>query len=260
LISARIVYNTEYKVGNPPANEHFAQMKKTTKKKAGASSARRKTDSSRDANLPEVIAEHLRELITRGAFPPGLQLRQMELAGRFNSSRVPLREALKLLSAEGIVDHDPNRGFFVAPLSLDEARQLYRIRHLLERELLGTVAWPSAEQLAQLREQLAKLEAALKEQDTAAWLEHHREFYRTIFELSAEKVLVAEVLRLIRLTDRYRALAAHALPSAQRKATQERHLLTVLAKRDRKRLMTVFEADRTQIEQGIQAVLEARGL
>jgi DNA-binding GntR family transcriptional regulator len=235
-------------------------MERQAGKKLMKTAARSGTQAPRDTNLPEVIAEHLRELITRGALPPGLQLRQMELADRFNSSRLPLREALKRLSAEGIVDHDPNRGFFVAPLSVDEARQLYRMRHLLEREVLSTVSWPSAEQLAGLRSQLTLLEASLKQQDTAAWLERHREFYRSIFDLSPEKVLVAEVLRLIRLTDRYRALAAQALPTSQRKATQERHLLSVLAKRDRKRLLAVFEADRTRIEEGIHAVLAARGL
>jgi len=218
-----------------------------------------KRPASRDADLPAYVADQLRELITRGGLPPGLQLRQMELAERFDCSRVPLREALKLLTAEGIVNHDPNRGFFVAPLSLDEARQLYRIRHLLEAELLGTVKWPTKEQLAALRKQLERLEAALKKQDAAAWLEQHRIFYSTIFDLSPEKVLAEEVLRLIRTTDRYRALAAHALPTGERKVTQERHLLTVLAKRDRKRLVEVFEADRTRIEEGIQRILRARG-
>jgi len=214
----------------------------------------------REENLPKLIADQLRELITRGTFPPGLQLRQMELAERFNASRVPLREALKQLSAEGIVEHDPNRGFFVAPLSIDEARQLYRMRHLLEAEVLRTVSWPSREELVALKEQLADLEAALKQQNAAAWLIRHRAFYRAVFDLSPEKVLFEEVLRLIRLTDRYRALAAHALPSRQRKATQERHLLTVLAKRDRRRLLKVFDEDRTRIEQGIESVLTSRGL
>jgi DNA-binding GntR family transcriptional regulator len=218
-----------------------------------------KKQLAREINLPGLIADELRELITRGVFPPGLQLRQMELAERFDSSRVPLREALKLLTAEGIVDHDPNRGFFVAPLSLDEARQLYRIRHLLEAELLRTVKWPSKAQLSSLRAQLEKLETALQQQDAAAWLEEHRRFYVGVFDLSPEKVLVEEVLRLIRLTDRYRALAAHALPSGERKATQERHLLSVLARRDRQRLLEVFETDRTRIEEGVQAVLRARG-
>ena len=218
-----------------------------------------KKQPSRDTNLPGQIADQLRELITRGVLAPGLQLRQMELAERFNSSRVPLREALKLLSAEGIIEHDQNRGFFVAPLSLDEASQLYRIRHLLEAELLRTVKWPSDEQLSDLRKRLNVLETSLKNQDAVGWLQNHRLFYSAIFNLSPEKVLVEEVLRLIRLTDRYRALAAHVLPTGERKATQERHLLDVLAKRDRRRLLRVFEVDRTRIEEGIQAVLRARG-
>lgn len=220
--------------------------------------ATKKTE--RGTNLPETIADQMRELITRGTFSPGLQLRQMELAERFGSSRVPLREALKLLAAEGIVDHDPNRGFFVATLSLDEAQQLYRIRHLLEAELLCTVQWPSEEQLVVLRRQLERLESQLEKQNSAGWLEQHRQFYETIFDLSPQKVLVKEVLRLIRLTDRYRSLAAHVLVGADRKANQERHLLEVLAKRDRKRLLRVFEEDRSRIEEGLLSVLRARGL
>ena len=225
-----------------------------TKKKQPARAGTRHVD------LPETIAGKVRELITRGTFQPGLQLRQMELAERFDSSRVPLREALKLLCAEGIIHHDPNRGFFVAPLSLDEARQLFRIRHLLEAELLGTVRWPSEQQLAALRKRLRALETSLKRQDRDGWLTNHREFHEAIFNLSDQKVLTAEVLRLIRLTDRYRALAAEVLPDAERKATQEKHLLEALAKKNRKKLLKLFEIDRTRIEQGLESVLKARGL
>jgi len=212
------------------------------------------------SNLPKRIADQLRELIGRGTLPPGLQLRQLDLAERFQASRVPIREALKLLHGEGIVEHDPNRGFFVAPLSIAEARQLYRIRHLLEAELLSTVRWPSAAELAELRTLLRQLESSLKDQRAHEWIAQHRTFYRTLFDLSPEKVLVAEVLRLIRLTDRYRALAPHVLPNRQRKPTPERHLLTALAKRDRRRLLEVFDQDRNLIEAGIQAVLTARGI
>ena len=216
--------------------------------------------AKRETNLPEAIADKLRDLITRGTLPPGLQLRQMELAERFSASRVPIREALKRLSGERIVEHDPNRGFFVAALSADEARQLYRMRHLLEAEVLKTVTWPTKAELTALRQQLAEVDDALKQQDTAEWLSRHRAFYKAIFELSPDRVLVDEVLRLIRLTDRYRALAAHALPFAERRATQERRLLSVLAKRDRARLLAVFDENRTLIEAGIQQMLAARGL
>jgi DNA-binding GntR family transcriptional regulator len=220
----------------------------------------KKKDATRTTNMPEAIASEMRELITRGTLSPGLQLKQIELAKRFGSSRVPLREAFKLLTTEGIVEHDPNRGFFVASLSSEEARQLYRIRHLLEGELFTTLQWPSREQLESLRKQLDKLENLLQKQDSAGWVVQHRLFYQAIYDLSPEKIIVREVLRYIRLTDRYRSLAAHVLLAPDRKANQERHLLEALAERNRRRLMRVFEEDRTRIEQGVMDALRVRGL
>ena len=131
---------------------------------------------------------------------------------------------------------------------------------MLERELLRSVAWPSADELVALEELVAALERALAEQDTRAWLDRHREFFQTLFGLSPEKLLVREVLRLIGLTDRYRALAPEVLPSAERYVIQERHLLTALAKRDRRRLLALFERDRRRIEQGVEKALRERGL
>lgn len=222
--------------------------------------AAKKKKESRSTNIPEAIAAEMRELITRGTFAPGLQLKQVDLAARFGSSRVPLREAFKLLTTEGILEHDQNRGFFVANLSSDEARQLYRIRHLLEGELFTTVEWPSKEQLELLQKQVDKLETLLQKQDAAGWILQHRLFYEAIYNLSPEKIIVREVLRYIRLTDRYRSLATHVLLAPDRKAAQEQHLVDALAERNRRRLMRVFEEDRTRIEQGVMDALRARGL
>ena len=219
-----------------------------------------KKKESRATNIPEAIAAEMRELITRGTLAPGVQLKQVDLAERFGSSRVPLREAFKLLTTEGILEHDQNRGFFVAGLSSEEARQLYRIRHLLEGELFSTVQWPTKEQIEALHKQVDKLEALLQKQDSAGWILQHRVFYEEIYNLSPEKIIVREVLRYIRLTDRYRSLAAHVLLTPDRKATQELHLLEALAERNRRRLMRVFEEERTRIEHGVLDALRARGL
>ena len=97
-----------------------------------------------DGGVPAKIANELRSLIARGTLAPGMRLGQTELAEQFNASRVPVREALKLLSSEGIIEHDPNRGFFVTRLSRDEAEQLFTLRHLVEDELLSTIEWPSS--------------------------------------------------------------------------------------------------------------------
>jgi DNA-binding GntR family transcriptional regulator len=215
---------------------------------------------TRTADTPARVADQIREQIARGALAPGLQLRQLELAELHKASRVPVREALKLLTAEGVVQHDPNRGFFVSALSSAEAQQLLRIRHLLEQELLSTIEWPSKQQLALLQSQVAELEELLQAGKATEWVKKHRAFYSAIFDLSPQKVISREVMRLLSLMDRYRALAPHVLPGTERKVTQERHLVASLAKRDRDRLLRVFDEDRTRIEEGLLGVLQARGL
>jgi DNA-binding GntR family transcriptional regulator len=165
---------------------------------------------------------------------------------------------LKLLTAEGIVNHDPNRGFFVANLSSNEARQLYRMRHLLEAEILATLEWPDKKQLAELEKHLLRMEKMLKDDGSNDWVDAHRQFRTMIFGLSPERVIVEEVQRLLRLTDRYRSMLS---PNRnENRADQERHLLRALATRNRARLLSGFEADRARIEAGLLRALEGRGL
>jgi DNA-binding GntR family transcriptional regulator len=212
------------------------------------------------AGIPSKIAESIRDLITRGVLSPGVHLGQTELAERFGASRVPVREALKLLTAEGLVLHDPHRGFFISSLSSDEARQLYRMRHLLESELLSTVEWPNKQQLSRLSARLEVLERALVDGKGNEFVIQHRAFHEAIFELSPQRAIAEEVLRLLRLTDRYRSVAPMNLKPGERSADAERHLLNALTKRDRVRLLSGFEADRSRIEQHLLRSLEMRGL
>ncbi|AKC69438.1 GntR family transcriptional regulator [Pandoraea oxalativorans] len=211
-------------------------------------------------DFPTQIALETRKLINRGTLAPGFQLRQSDLADRFGISRVPVREALKLLAAEGIIEHDPNRGYFVAQLSSDEARQLYRMRHLLEAELLASVEWPKPAQLKQLKAMLAELDDFLAQGNRDGWIERHRAFHDSIFDLSDKKVLKREVLRLMRLTDRYRALAADI--SSQREhlnAKIEKQLVKALETKNRELLRETYDKGRAIVLGGLMAVLAARG-
>src|SRR5690606_7159665 len=107
--------------------------------------------------MPARIAQQIREMISRGVLSPGVHLGQTELADRFETSRAPVREALKLLASEGTLQHDKNRGFFVSQFSSDEVRQLYRLRELVEGEVLESVVWPDEAKLAVLQQQLDHL-------------------------------------------------------------------------------------------------------
>src|SRR6266702_3519294 len=81
---------------------------------------------------PDAVREALRRAISAGEMAPGFQLRQDELAERFGTSRIPVREALRQLEAEGFVTFMPNRGAVVSDLSIDEVVELLEIRIALE--------------------------------------------------------------------------------------------------------------------------------
>ena len=82
------------------------------------------------------IADILREAIAEGSLKTGTPLRQDELAARFGFSRMPIRDALRRLEAEGIVSIHPTRGAFVAQMDAAEIREIYAVRELLEAEAL----------------------------------------------------------------------------------------------------------------------------
>jgi DNA-binding GntR family transcriptional regulator len=83
-------------------------------------------------SAPDFVRDQLRQAIHEGKFRPGDQLRQEELADRFGISRIPVREALRQLEAEGLVTLHPNRGAVVATLSLQEVLEMLDIRIALE--------------------------------------------------------------------------------------------------------------------------------
>src|SRR4051812_35367944 len=87
-------------------------------------------------SLTSAVADKLREEIIRGTIPEGAQLRQDAIAMQYHVSRIPVREALRQLEAEGLITIVPNRGAIVPVLAPEDVEELFTIRALLEPELL----------------------------------------------------------------------------------------------------------------------------
>jgi len=87
-------------------------------------------------SIEEVVTNALREAILSGELRPGERLLQEQLADQLRVSRIPLRDALRRLEAEGLVRIGPRRGAEVASLSPDDVREVYDIRISLEPELM----------------------------------------------------------------------------------------------------------------------------
>lgn len=200
-----------------------------------------------NVSLPNLVADELRSMIVRGTLLPGEHLGQTQLAERFGRSKVPVREALKLLATEGFLRHDRNRGYFVSPLEIDEARQLYKLRRWIETELLETAEWPDKAKLTRLRALFDTLEGIDQSKDYRQWSAALADLRFALFDLSPQKALLREATRLWALTDRYRAL----MPRAEGESP-ERKLLPALEKRDRKSLIADFLATRADVEAALE--------
>lgn len=157
-------------------------------------------------NAAERVTASLRKAILRGELRPGDYVRQEKWAARLRVSRLPIREALKTLGSEGLVVHDPNKGYSVARLDVAEMSQIYLMRRLLEPELIKTLRWPGQRELDQLRALGRAAERALSDQDPVRCMELERTIDYRIYDLSTLNVVVREVKRLWELIDPYRFL------------------------------------------------------
>ena len=133
----------------------------------------------RASTTPDLIADSLREDILRGSIPPGQPLRQEELADRFGVSRLPVRDALLRLEAQGLVEVFPNRGAFVVSLSADEVREIYELRSLLEGDAIErAVPRMTADDWRRIE---AAHETSVRSADSVEWADGDWLFHRALY-------------------------------------------------------------------------------
>ncbi len=144
----------------------------------------------------DAVADSLRELILDGTLGVGLQLRQEDLARRFGVSRIPVREALGRLQAEGLVEHFANRGSVVASRSVEDLVETLDIRIALESRALG-LALPNltARDFKAAREIMRQYDES---ESPRQWTELNLEFHLTLYRPCARPRLVRMIEDLVR--------------------------------------------------------------
>jgi DNA-binding GntR family transcriptional regulator len=151
-------------------------------------------------SLPDAIRRSLRQQILAGELSPGQALRQDELARRFGVSRVPLREAMSRLEAEGLIVLRPHRGYLVTSLDRDEIMEMFELRMAVE-EHAGYVATRvrSAADIAEVAAFLRRMEALdpANGDYLAQWARLNQAFHQRLFASSGRRhvVHIADRLR-----------------------------------------------------------------
>ncbi|HSV66006.1 MAG TPA: GntR family transcriptional regulator [Mycobacteriales bacterium] len=172
------------------------------------------------SSLVELVASRLRQDIVSGALAPGERIVEEQLTRRFGTSRAPLREALRLLSQQGLVEHSPRRGVRVATLSETDADELFELRHTLE-ELAIRKALRRAGQvdLGELDATLAALAAAAEADDAPRAAAAHHRFHLALVGLAGQRQLLLTYEPVLARLQLY--MAANLRREAQQTAPAE---------------------------------------
>jgi DNA-binding GntR family transcriptional regulator len=147
---------------------------------------------TRDGSASRRVAAGIRDAISRGEYSPGSRLRQEEIAERFGASRVPVREALKELEAEGLVSLVANAGAWVSQLTLRECEEVYQTRERLEPLLLH---YSAPHLTSDDLDAMGSLAGAMAEtEDIAEFLRLDREFHMLSYS-GAETLMLGDLVR-----------------------------------------------------------------
>ncbi|MBZ9892097.1 MULTISPECIES: GntR family transcriptional regulator [unclassified Mesorhizobium] len=202
--------------------------------------------------VAEQVANVLREAIASGTIKAGTSLRQDELAEQFGFSRMPIRDALRQLEAEGIVSIHPTKGAQVARMDSAEISEIYALRELLECEALR-LSLPNlaGDRLDEAEQVLDQIDA---ERNVGRWGALNRAFHLALYDACGNNRLLALIEAHHNAADRYVRILLSNLDYRSRSQTEHRDLLAACRWRDGDRAIGIL---RQHLREGSETLVSA---
>jgi DNA-binding GntR family transcriptional regulator len=198
----------------------------------------------------DVAYAGIRSSILSGEFEPGSQLKLQRLANRYSISLIPVREALRLLEAEGLVESVRNKGARVAPVSMADALDVYRLRLILETSALKMAFDDIDDDVIETLQQYQRDMRDAFSNDPDRYLALHHDLHFGIYSRSGSKWMMAMLDLLWSHSERWRRLS---LPRIDLAAPTEDHL-EILAALQRRDLPAACAALETHISVSVKAL------
>jgi DNA-binding GntR family transcriptional regulator len=183
--------------------------------------------------LYEQVAEQLRQRIFRRELEPGSWIDEMKLAEHYGISRTPLREALKVLAAEGLVTMKVRRGAYVTEVSESDLRDVYHLLSLLESDAAGVAAQRiSDEEMRELQSLHQELESAATQPDADGFLALNERFHMRLLQIAGNRwrnQMVADLRKVMKL-NRHNSLQKAG--RVEQSLHEHRAIMDALSRRD----------------------------
>jgi DNA-binding GntR family transcriptional regulator len=214
----------------------------------------------RPPTAQEAILAELRRFIVTGVLRPGQKIVQDSLAAELGVSRVPLREALKILEGEGQVTYSAHRGYSVTELSLSDLVEVYRIREILEAEAV-TIAVPqlTPEDIDRFEEAGRDVQAAADNADVIAMTTANRRFHFALMDACALPRLMWLIGLSWDATEVYRAVYYNERHHRELVAAEHRALVDAVRAGDAPTAIKVLAEHRQHAVEALRPVMEPAG-
>ncbi|HEX6357701.1 GntR family transcriptional regulator [Actinophytocola sp.] len=207
-----------------------------------------------------ILAE-LRRCLLDGGVPPGTPIPPDEVAAVFGVSRIPVRESLKTLIGEGLVEHRPNAGYTVAKLTPAELRELYLVREVLETAALNAaVGAATAADDAHAREAHGALEDAISSGDVRGYHRESRRFHFALVRPCGMHRLLTMFESAWNITEPVQPMAHLSVAGRTTLHRDHGEMLAAFERRDAAALLRVAGEHHRRLEASLATLPEHTGL
>ncbi len=207
--------------------------------------------------LVMTAVDSLRQRIIDGEFQAGESLNQVTIAREYAISRIPLREAMRQLEAEGLLLFQPGKGAVVSGLSMNEIGEVIDLRAMIEPDILGkAISRLTTADLEHAKRILDDYEAAFKKNEIATWGEYNWRFHSTLCAPSGCAIAMGILQGLHHLNERYAKIQISVTHWEQRAAHEHREILGACRKRDREKATRLLKDHILSAGQALIVLLE----
>jgi len=188
-----------------------------------------RTDLSAVKLMSEEIADILRENIISGNLNPGEKVNEYQVAKLLNISRPPIREAFRLLTAEGLITLVPRKGAFVSELSIQEVKEIYEMKSMMESfAVRSAIPVIGEKEVSGLDSMNNSMEEKIKQDNFKAILKLNIEFHRKMIKMSKNEKLIRFYESIVLSIRRYQRIGLSAPTSWETSLQEHRNIVEAI--------------------------------
>jgi len=204
-------------------------------------------------SLSQNVYQVLKSEILECRLPPNSDLREQLLAQRFVVSKSPVREALLRLEQERLVTVAPRQGYRVAPLSLEDAREMFELRKVLETACAEAAAANATDEVLAGLDAFRSLTVARGEERTNAFIKYNRSFHCAVCLTSGNARMARLAIDLIEQMERMIRFSVDAVPPEEKDELLAEHgeIIDAMQARDRRKAVRLIKQHITDAEKRV---------